>query len=78
MATERRQPVIEVMDDHMADVLRSKSGAEKLAIADRMFRAARDLIATSVRSMYPDWSDDQVRAETARRIAGEPARPHTG
>ena len=72
----RRQPVIEVIDDQMADVLRAKSGAEKLAIADRMFRSARDLIRASVRAMHPDWSDEQVYAEAARRIAGESARPH--
>ena len=67
----RRQPVVEVIDDRMAEVLRAKTGAEKLAIADRMFRDARRMINESVRALHPDWSEEQVGEEVARRIAGD-------
>ena len=67
---KRRPPIVEVIDDQMAEVLRGKTGAEKLAIADRMFRDARQIIVSSVRTLHPDWSDEQVRREVAGRIAG--------
>jgi hypothetical protein len=66
-----RRPVVEVIDEQMAEILREKTGAEKLAIADRMFCAARQLIEASVRALHPDWSGKEVRQEVARRIAGE-------
>lgn len=65
----RRPPVVEVIDDQMAEILRAKTGLQKLHIADRMFRSAREMIATSVRSMHPDWSNEQVNQEAARRVA---------
>jgi hypothetical protein len=67
----RRQPVVEVIDDQMAEVLRAKTGAEKLAIADRMFRDARRMIDVSVRTLHPHWLEEQVGKEVARRIAGD-------
>lgn len=60
---------IEVMDDQMAAVLRAKTGAERLKIAGRMFAFARDLITARVRQEHPDWAEQQVRREVARRIS---------
>lgn len=65
-------PVVErfeVMDDRMAQVLREKSGAERLQIADKMFLFARELIESSVRAAHPDWDDPRIAAETARRLS---------
>ena len=60
---------VEVLDDAMAQVLRGKSGAERLRIADNMFSFARELITSSVRAAHPDWDNPRVAAETARRIS---------
>jgi len=66
------RPVVErfeVMDDRMAQVLRAKSGAERLQIADKMFSFARELITSSVHAAHPDWDDPRIAAETARRLS---------
>lgn len=60
---------IEVVDDGMAQVLRDKSGAERLQIADEMFSFARELIESSIRATHPDWDDPRIAAETARRLS---------
>jgi len=67
----QRRPLVEVIDDQMAQILRGKSGAEKLRQVDEMNQAARELIEASVRSIHPDWSDETVRREVARRVAGD-------
>jgi len=59
----------EVMDDRMAQVLREKSGAERLRIGDQMFSFARDLIANSVRAAHPQWDEGRIAKETARRLS---------
>ena len=61
--------VIEVVDDGMAQVLRGKTGAERLRIADGLFSFARELITSSIRAAHPDWDDPRIAAETARRIS---------
>ena len=58
---------IEVVDAEMAEVLRSKTGAERLAITWRMIASARRMIASHLRSEHPDWDDQQIHAETIRR-----------
>ena len=63
-----RQLVFEVVDETMACVLAQKTGSERLAIAAGMFRSARRMIESHLRSEHPDWDAEQVRAETARRL----------
>lgn len=60
---------IEVVDEFMARVLRDKSGAERLHIADGLFSFARELIESSIRAAHPDWEEGRIRAETAKRIS---------
>lgn len=67
----RRAPVIELIEEAMADVLRSKTGLERLAIGDALYLSARELIESSVRSGHPDWDAPRVAREVSRRIAGD-------
>lgn len=60
---------IEVMDDDMVAVLRAKTGAERLKIADRLFAFARDHITARLRAEHRDWTESQIRREVARRIS---------
>jgi hypothetical protein len=60
---------IEVIDDEMAAVIRQKSGAERLAIANGLYLSVRRMLTNHLRSEHPDWSDDQVTREVARRIS---------
>ena len=60
---------IEVMDDQMAAVLRAKTGAQRLQIADRMFAFAREHVMARLRQEHPNWPEDQLRREVARRLS---------
>lgn len=60
---------IEVMDDRMAEILRQKTGAERLAIANGMYASARRMLISHLRTTHPDWSDEQVMHEAARRLS---------
>jgi hypothetical protein len=59
----------EVMDDAMAAVLRAKTPEEKLAMADGIWRLARDLVRDKLRLDHPEWDESQIAGETARRMA---------
>jgi hypothetical protein len=66
-----RSPSTEVVTDAMADVLRRKTGAQRLAIVDALYLGAWDLIEGNVRSTHPGWNNARVTAAVAARIAGE-------
>ena len=67
---ERPKPLnVEMMDDAMAEVLRAKSPAERLAIANGMWRSASRMIEAILRAERPDWTDDEIRREVARRMS---------
>jgi hypothetical protein len=59
----------EVMDDVMVPVLRAKTPAERLAIAHGMWLSARDMLRSILRGQHPDWTEEQVNRETARRLS---------
>ncbi len=60
---------IEVVDDQMAAVLRQKSGAERLAIANGLFLSARRMLTSHLHFEHPEWSDEQIAREVARRLS---------
>ena len=59
---------IEVVDDALAEVLRRKTGAERLAIANGLYLSARRMLTNHLRTQHPDWYDSQVAREVARRL----------
>ena len=67
MCLNRRQ--IEAVDDEMARVLRGKTGAERLRIASGMFSSARQMIINELGSQHPDWGEQKINAEAARRLS---------
>jgi hypothetical protein len=60
---------IEVMDDALVEVLRAKTGAERLAIAWGMWSSVRKMLMAHLRHEHPDWSEEAVARETARRMS---------
>lgn len=54
----------------MAEVMRRKTGAQRLQIVDALYRTAWALIEGNVRAAHPDWTDSQVKVAVAGRIAG--------
>ena len=59
---------IELLDDAMVAVLRTKTPAERLAMAFDCNRTARLVIAGHLRTQHPDWIEAQIQAEVARRM----------
>jgi hypothetical protein len=43
-------------------------GAERLAMANDMFNSARRMLLSHLAAEHPDWSEEQVTREVARRI----------
>lgn len=70
MCEDRLDPRrIEVIDDEMARVLRAKTGAERLAIGSAMFSWARRMLINHLKEQHPDWKEEEILRETARRIS---------
>ena len=59
---------IEVPDDAVVEVLRRLTPAERLAIANRMWVSARQVVDFVIRRDHPDWNQEQVQHEVARRM----------
>jgi hypothetical protein len=66
---EPRLRRIDIIDDRMAELLRAKTEAERFAMIDRSWRFARQMIQSMIIHEHPDWPEDQVRREVARRIS---------
>lgn len=64
-----KHPTIELIDDQMVDVLRRKTGAERLRIASGMYASARRMLMSHLRAENPDWRQDQIVREAARRLS---------
>ena len=62
-------PESDVVDDDMARILRGMTGAERLRIANDLFGSARRMLASHLASEHPDWDQDRIEQETARRIS---------
>ncbi len=61
---------LEAVDDEMARHLRSLSGTERLRIASGMFAAARRMLTSHLAAEHPDWPEQRLQEEVARRLSG--------
>ena len=59
----------EFVDGAMADVLRQKSEAQRLAIAHQMWSHARRMLSAILRDEHPEWSALQIQREVAHRLS---------
>jgi hypothetical protein len=64
----RSLPLIECIDDHLAQILRKQSPAESVAQINSANEMARLLLAAGIRRQHPHWSEDAVSDEVARRM----------
>ena len=70
MGTLRLDPgQIEVVDDTMAEILRRKTPAERIRIGFTLWTSARNMLMTHLRKTHPDWNDDQIKKEVAKRLS---------
>lgn len=59
----------EVLDDAMAEILRRKTPAERLAIGFELWEFARRTILANLQREHPDWDEAALKREVARRIS---------
>ena len=59
---------MEVPDDAVVEVLRRLTPGERLAIANRMWVSARQVVEFVVRRDHPNWNGEQVQQEIVRRM----------
>ncbi len=64
---------IEVVDPAMAEVFRRKTPAERIAMICDANETMRLLIAGRLRTEHPDWEDERISQEVARRMLREPS-----
>ena len=64
-----RNPVIETIDYQTAEILRQRGPAERLEMAFGMWRSAREIITSILVAEHPDWSQEEVASEVARRLS---------
>jgi hypothetical protein len=60
---------IEIIDDRVVEILRKKTPAERLAIADGLWRFAREMIHDVIAQEHPDWTESQIQRQAARRMS---------
>lgn len=68
-----RRIVVEVIDDATAAMYRALTPAQRVAIACDAHDTARAMTAARLRQLHPDWPEERVRTETARRLTRESA-----
>ena len=60
---------IEVVDEAMAEVLRGKTPAERIAIGFGLWRSAKSMLQAQLAAKHPEWDRQQVDREVARRLS---------
>jgi hypothetical protein len=65
----RRTFTDEVLDDRVAEILRGKTPAERLAMTFRLWSFVRDMVRRVIAHEHPEWSEAEVARETARRMS---------
>ena len=64
------------MDDATADILRQMTEVERLAIGARMWNTARALLREAIFTEHPEWDEDCINREIAKRISHEEEVDH--
>jgi hypothetical protein len=60
---------IELLEPEMVELLRTKTPAEKLAMAFACNRTMRLRLEGHLRTIHPDWSEQEILQEIARRMS---------
>ncbi len=61
---------IEVVDEAVAAILRTKTPAERVMMGSAANRTARLLIAGRLMTIHPEWTEAEIQREIARRMSG--------
>lgn len=58
------------MSEREVELLRRMTPAEKLEVMGHLIRQAYELKAAGLRAVHPEWSQQEVEAETRRLVGG--------
>jgi hypothetical protein len=58
------------MSEREVELLRRMTPAEKLEVMGHLIRQAYELKAAGLRAVHPEWSEQEVEAETRRLVGG--------
>lgn len=79
MNGHRRQPDaplaalrFELLDERQAAIYRGWTPAQRLKAVDDQMLFMRQLLKGVVAGEHPEWSEEEIRREIARRILGNP------
>jgi hypothetical protein len=70
---ETREIIVELLDPALVELYRSWTPAQRLQAADEICRSVRRQMTDEVTRQHPDWSQEQVRREVAKRFMGPDA-----
>jgi hypothetical protein len=59
------------MSEREVELLRRMTPTEKLEVMGHLIRQAYELKAAGLRSVHPEWSEQEVEAETRRLVGGD-------
>ena len=60
---------IEVLDDQMIEVLKTKNPQQRLAIAFNMWSFAKKQLTNYLRGLYLDWDEKKIQQEVVKRLS---------
>ena len=60
---------IEVLDEQMVKVLKTKSPQQRLSIAFDMWSSARKQLTSYLRSQHLDWDEKKIQQEVVKRLS---------
>lgn len=60
---------IEVVEDRMAEVFRTKTPAQRLAIGFALRRSAERMLRAHLACVHPDWNSQRLTREVAGRLS---------
>ena len=66
---DKRDIRVERLDEELIEVYRAMTPAERLQQAFSMWRYARIQIYHSVKALHPDWPEDTIHKEVAKRMS---------
>jgi hypothetical protein len=73
MGTLRLDPgQIEVIDDKIAEIMKAKSGQERLNMVWDAWTFFEKRIRAYLRNIHPDWTEEQIQKEIVRRVTYGP------
>lgn len=63
-----RRPIVELLDTENAESLQSHNPGERLAVAFGIFDTARLMLSGTLRQQHPDWTEERIQQEVAKRL----------